>query len=1513
MKGHVSKSRKTFYEMVNGIGNTNVKPVSSCAVRVAGFEGVTDTEGAFSITASALPNTGYASLSVVENGHAYSTGTLIEENTDVILPAMNAAFTARAVCAYYDNQAEDDFKGMIVSVRNEKLTVKLSVEGNGTLNPIAARFIVYNAADQSTATILARNAAEGDNAKPDHSVAYEKNGSRLNASVTFNPKALMNDCDRLYVEFAVPVTQNITDAEGNVTGTETVLDWYPPVNVGYIFSKGLDLQDFVLGAIGSQGLASKFDLMGNPLANLDLGTALGLDVMQGNAGSGNLTDRTGKNWVSTRYSMNFSMTTGNPWGTTTNSADKAKKLAETADAAAKKEPEKNPSGKTPAKAKLSTSNEFCWSISPSVSFEFSVSKDVSSDSGDYYFDDLFLSVSLGFNVKNCTTINLPIGIGIVIEASLTGDITGVYYMYTDYQQSHGASVKFNQKEFGLFKSSDNNVHRRGYIGINPKVMIGLGVNVAIISVVGRCYFDFDMDFAFSDNSPTRTHGDLNISGGWAVKLLSFTVYEKTYSIKDNIHLFGEANDIKISDLLVDGEAPLSTDNVSARPQVSAANWSMRPMSTESDEASVIEAKTTDTPHTQTVPLGKNGDLLMVYVDDAGNIAGAQTRTARNARAVCWSIYSAAAGTWSAPKIIHDDGTLDDYPNICAIGDQYLVTWSSTSKVLLESEGVEEALMALDIESAVFDPETRTFGAAAYLTHNTKEDIAADVYPYASYDETTNRILLTFTKNEYQFSPEPTLAEIGGSYSALAYFYGTLDTAQKTVTWNTADDYTAEELKKVTDSGLDSGDYKTNWYGQRFLDIQLYDSNNQLATVTAMSGCYDAKNRQALIAYVVDWDGQNSTADDRDVFMLIYDYGTNKFAYNIRISNETGACANPQFSSMDGDVYLFYGSSDSSGQTDQPDAGKIMYLDVSEWIRNGSYMLTGTKPNQYYVFSQETGYTNEKGTKGSAGTVPVRAAEAVSVTNINDFDVVGSDSGITLVWTEQVKGSDSVSRQIFAAELPVSTAAETKPDSSTVGGTADPALTREESGWSQPVQLTSADQAFYTNISAEKINGKLYITAGRTSDADAGTAELVSMMHTPTSALSLGSLTFLEEHPVPGSTVTAYVEVKNNGLAPAAGGTVTFQLGSQTYLADVPSGIPGGTTRVVSTQIILPSDLSGSSVSAKLNNGTLVSADVPYEAALAAGSGEVREQSGSSIYQTTLQNTGNKDTGPLAVTVTTADGSPAGSTNVMNLAAGSVQNVTAGIRIPASAWNIDEQGTGTAKLTVTVTQTDGTVLSTGSVTATRFFNAEARKILGGISSWNSTLFSMQEGDIKDLQPGLAGTTAGDARVVWMTSSDPGSLTITGDGEIMAQKNGNYVLTGYILPKTTLVGETDWVSLVPENELKAVSAVVVVGQSMNLGITTEPVTPVNPSESTKPGTTKPGKGNSTTTQPTGGSGSTGTANGADVNQETSPKTEDSMMLWASLWISLALVSGVCLAWLVISRRKRKGGESYEEQGR
>ena len=141
------------------------------------------------------------------------------------------------------------------------------------------------------------------------------------------------------------------------------------------------------------------------------------------------------------------------------------------------------------------------------------------------------------------------------------------------------------------------------------------------------------------------------------------------------------------------------------------------------------------------------ELLMVFVGDV------PTRSTANCRAVFYAIGDGQ--TWSDPQILDDDGTVDDYPNVCDLGDgRLLVTWSSGDQVLPEDATLEDSLKNLDLKATFFHKDTKTFDEPVKLTRTTEEDYTADVMPHAAYDPETGRLLLTYTKTEYDDLANP---------------------------------------------------------------------------------------------------------------------------------------------------------------------------------------------------------------------------------------------------------------------------------------------------------------------------------------------------------------------------------------------------------------------------------------------------------------------------------------------------------------------------------------------------------------------------------------------------------------------------------------------------------------------------------------------------------------------------------------------------------------------------------------
>ena len=164
------------------------------------------------------------------------------------------------------------------------------------------------------------------------------------------------------------------------------------------------------------------------------------------------------------------------------------------------------------------------------------------------------------------------------------------------------------------------------------------------------------------------------------------------------------------------------------------------------------------------------------------------------------------------------------------------------------------------------------------------------------------MLLFYTKTEYESTSgddEGLVGDIAKPYSLMAYRIYDFATG----TWD--ETYDASE-------GV-SEDYQKAWYGQRFLELAplavvneeldasgfwtkqpeikpfenaVYEnadgtmSENEPIVLESESATY---NGLALYAYVLDYDGDQETENDRDIFLQIYDYQSRQFTHPVMMT------------------------------------------------------------------------------------------------------------------------------------------------------------------------------------------------------------------------------------------------------------------------------------------------------------------------------------------------------------------------------------------------------------------------------------------------------------------------------------------------------------------------------------------------------------------------------------------------------------------------------------------------------
>lgn len=1393
--GTIVRNSSTFYQLASGHPSTAVLPCANCNVYLADWYGTTDRKGRFSIQTGGLAKSGELSASTIVDDITYNFRISSQRNNVMVeLPALYR-FTAKSFSAYY-GKAENtaDFSGA-VGVKDDILTIKAEVGNCGTIRPAGAKFEVRsNGFPKYTFS-------EGE-------VSFDAGIHSGTACLTFNPMEIIDSGDRIFVSFM--------DEAGN---------WYPYIDIGLTFVSQLKLNRIALpifGAtlVGDEAADNSFEILGSTLCDLALDAVGDLDVSNPRLTypSGVSVGDYADSWYETDYSYSFDTELLPKFGKS--SGDKAEKTDDQKKEDLKEDAAKLSSDDTQVKpnssSKFKTSSSFLWQLDVGIGLRLTISQrtDKSDDSGELkvYFEDMSFYVKAGTKADINASVALPIGVSILFRFQLDAKVVGIYRMYNNYKTdpSHITGTLL-YSDFSVFESNEK-VTREGYVFIDPKITVTLGVKVGIISVNGEAAFTFDMDFCFGENDDA--YGRLDVDLGWAIKLLGFKVYSKNLK-SSRVVLFGDdAFDFDagqgsgdkvqavlrstLNNALADGEFALDVPvdrsyldyssgwlgNVDHGRPLLAGSGAGSP---ESEEKLLMTGSATD-PYMKLADLG-GGKLLMVFIGDDVE------RTSVNKRAIFYSLSSDGGTTWAAPVLLDDDGTLDDYPDVFDLGNgEVLVTWSSVDTVMPEGSTVVEALSQLNLKTAFFDTKTMTFGDVTVLTKTTEDDFCADVLPHAAYDSETDRIILYYTKTEYD--SVSTAEDLGKAESVTAYLFCE-KASDKWVWQNTADAYTDEE---ITSKGL-TDEYRKSWYGQRFLDPRI-DSSSAIPLIVFSDAV--SYNGLALYTWVVDWDNDQNTTNDRDVFVQIYNFSENSFTYPYRVTRETGTYSLPVFVRTGETTYLFFGAlvydTDSdTGDRAESGHGEIRCMNISEAVGEEMYTKYTNGSTVYYNFCYE-----ETDESGSVNTVWVPIQTATDCGSIEDYTAAADGTGrIFILWTDS-EGSDC---QIYASMI-----------------------SEETAHWSRPHALTSGAKR-YGDISAVILNGSIFVGSGRTSSDNESDTALVVLAHEPSSKVVLRSAAVSSEHPIPGETVSVTAVLANDGLLPESGSyEFSVSVNGGTPVAETVDGsFIGGASIEVPVNVVIPDEFDALTYTVTYQ-GDQIELEYARSAALSCGCDAITESSradGSAItaYSLDVENSGNA-VGTMHMNAYAGD-RKVGELDVASIGMHVAETVTLPLDLTDSDYTVAEDGTGTAEITIEVIA-DGETVYTGAASAFKRFDAAAISALRGFVLPNDPVSCVGIGDEVKIS-GLS--LPENLRVRWESSSDESAVSVGADGIARAGGPGSSTLTGSIVPacERIVIGadgrasSVDAASLVPDYMQKNITARILVLPEYEPGADPEPEEP------------------------------------------------------------------------------------------
>ena len=1474
--GEVRRSSANFLQVLNNVSWSASEPVPGVMVNLGGDAAMTDANGKYKVN-STLPALGTANLVVTgaDGTNSYSNVDL-SVHTRLTLPSLEEfnAVDIRASLTHSGKTTniQTTKNEGVIPVYDGSCSVWVTVNSKTAITPAKAHFFIT---DEKGNVVI-----DCDEKTDVYKVTNKVAGGKLESQLTFNPK---KDCYanyQLWVQFE--------DAGGKR---------YAKIDTGFVFSKPLDLGEFIFPMIGSSSLEGIYrsgfvsDLIGDPLGDIGI-ESIPLEISEERYSPSSLSSEAAEQMSWTRYSYSYAWgkdfkLVDKKWGDKEDKKDSdkdkkstdsdkkssdsddwvvidkseldeeadeklgetAEKLLDTDDSNVGEVSKTNEDGsqKKEAKSKFKTQGSFNFSISPSVGFRLTLSQ--RSDKSKYYFEDLLFYAQLKASISVNQKIVTPIGVSVLIGFGFEGKITGIYYMYNNYngdplEGGYGATeneylCEYNSEDFGLFKKFDegSSVRRDFYLFIDPTLSVSLGVDVGIASVTVCAKFVFDFDFRFTEWK-NYAYGDLKIKMDYTIKVLGIKVWSDniggdslaTFEIfsaggqKDHIN-FDPTKAFTKPSGAYDAEEQkekFATDDIASRAYLSNRTaWNGTPDTPMNEKGSTeitLETGAADDARVQVQKLNDNGDMLMVWVDDDAQ------RSDINRRAIYYSVSS--GDNWSTPKQIDNDGTLDDYPDICDLGNgKLLVTWSSADRVLKDSEGVEEALKALDIKAAFFDVATQKFGKVEKLTKTTDEDYTADFNPHAAYDAEIDRIILYYTKTEYEGLEK--IEDIGSAASVTAYLF------YEDGKWSNdgsfyADDelegvrvqneegfkeycaknnvaYTAADVKAAGEDGV--AYYKNQWYGQRFLDLRTKSDTELFLAVDSTAIGY---NGLGLFAWTIDWDKDLSTNDDRDIFLQIYDFEDNYFTHVIKLTNETGIYTMPQFARSNDNTYLFFGTVKTD--EDENTQGEIEYLNISEIIKNDYYTLAEAGEHEYYELS----YTTQDA-EGNDMTVNVEPNTAMPTENIEDYEVTVSEDGrMYLFWAEKDKETGT-SAQINAAYF--------------LGENADGAA------WSNGVKLTDAAEGYYyTGIGGTVIGDSIKLGAVRSNFTDEADNSLVFVNHVPYSEVMVSNIDCSSVYPMTGDVVTLSAQVTNSQLKTYDGEVnVKFTIGDEEVGTATVGSIAGASTVPVSITAECPEFDSYIHVMADTTVdgfNTNTSLTLNKEAQLDIANEEINlysdEDNGESYaYTADVTNIGNLDSGDVTFKVyRSSDDKVLGEQNVGVIAAKDSEEVKIPFDVDNSMFSVDENGVGS--LDVYVVATYGELESEAfEYTVSKQFDKETMTLLDKVTAItfeNGGKYTMNTYDEKSIMPKFEGAEDGQLRVIWTASSDPDIVGIFADDSVTAYNPGKATLTGYVVPTN------DYISIdgtgrsarelvldnLPTNYLKEVTVEITVSGSADTGI-------------------------------------------------------------------------------------------------
>ena len=578
------------------------------------------------------------------------------------------------------------------------------------------------------------------------------------------------------------------------------------------------------------------------------------------------------------------------------------------------------------------------------------------------------------------------------------------------------------------------------------------------------------------------------------------------------------------------------------------------------------------------------------------------------------------GEWTEPKPVNDDGTFDSSPALVKTENNYIVAaWTDTTEKIDGQEDFRKKAKAFAISAAVFDPAADTFGKKLSLTDRENFNVLPRLCAFG------DKVICTFLARDVDsVTGVLDLADLSSSYNAPKY--AIFDAASGTV-----------DISEKTGSR------------ERFIRALSEDQDDPMVTDLAAETVKIGEKQYAVLAYTVDGDRDQTTFEDRKLYLKIDDISDQSTHFPILLNKETIMDAAPKLTKLNGDLYLTWLSEGAKFNL-------LKVNDVMEVLDEAGVLEGGEDPEKLASKEQTEDRDWYRITTEQIRNTDPDAAEAEGICayladnllpyetldlddkevgkGISEYELTTDGTDLYIFFGSQT-GTDpeAADKAIYAFRYMTGGVEE--------GTNEDDAVYRDF-GFALPSQMTDSGRVLdefdvlmddqkrisvVSNAYRQRINeeGKLEYSRN----------DLLYLNGIPERSVEIVPETAsISSYLVGGEQANISFDVINNGLLPAEGYRAQIRTkgdGREIWSGDFAKTLDSGQTDTILCTWTVPEDVSGSELEILVEElggsqkePSISGLEVPFEENIELSTPDIRLTDGELTFRTTVSNRGNAD-------------------------------------------------------------------------------------------------------------------------------------------------------------------------------------------------------------------------------------------------------------------------------------------------